>query len=172
MIIGILKLHFAMCTLISIVMLVGSISFSANAQNQTGVRTYDFNVEDQREQFQSLSLDDDHPNLLNPEISADDIDQVRQSWGSLHQQIGSFLKENQFDWEVEGDDIAIVHKIYFTPEGQMRHYFFRVINEEVTLEKRQEYAQLLMEFSKKHVLDLDREEPYAQCGKTRYANTH
>ncbi|HAA12620.1 MAG TPA: hypothetical protein DCE41_13375 [Cytophagales bacterium] len=159
-----------MRTLLLFTILLGSVAFSTQAQTPASLITYDFMDEEQRERFQSLGLDDNHPNLLNPEISVGDIEKVRQSWGNLHQQIGKYLKENQFGWGVEGTDISIVHKFYFSPEGNLNHYFFRVMNKEVTLEKRQEYAELVKEFSKEHGLDLTKDQPFAQCGKTRYAN--
>ncbi|WAC01726.1 hypothetical protein N7U66_17775 [Lacinutrix neustonica] len=129
-----------------------------------------FNYDNKQElsQYNTLHLDATHPNLLNPKISTSDYNLVVKSWSNLHQRIGDFLSKNNFDWEVEDHSIAIVHKIYFSAEGKIKNYFFKVLTENVSEEKKEQFASLILKFSKDNPINFKKEGPFAQCGKTKY----
>ncbi|MEM6685162.1 MAG: hypothetical protein AAF617_05140, partial [Bacteroidota bacterium] len=131
---------------------------------------YNFDNKQELADFRKLDLDQSHPNLLNPKISASDHTSVRESWTELHQKIGNYLSENNFTWEVEDPSISIVQKIYFEPNGQIKHFFFNILNQNISHEKKQQYSNLILEFSKTHRINYQQDKSFAQCGKTKYVN--
>ncbi|MCX2718030.1 hypothetical protein [Lentiprolixibacter aurantiacus] len=132
------------------------------------ISIYDFANEADKNKFDKLNLDETHPNLLSPQISTTDFDQIMESWTELHQEIGKYLNANDFDWQVDDHNINILHKFYFDPNGKIKSYFFRILNNEVSYSKRKEYAGLVLAFARDYQLPLNRDAQYAQCGKTRY----
>ena len=139
-------------------------------ENEDAVVVVNFDDKQGLSEFLALNLDDTHPNLLNPDISKTDHDAVLKSWGDLHQRIGSHLAENNFTWGTEDSSITIVQKIYFKPNGAIETYFFNVLNQNVTPEKKEQFAVLIADFAAKNQLDFQQEGRFAQCGKTRYQN--
>ena len=134
------------------------------------VGTYNFDNKEEVSEYNRLDLDKTHPNLLNPNLSKDDYQEIIESWKSLHQEIGSYLAKNDFDWGVEDTSVTIVHKIYFTPEGEIKNYFFNILNEEVPMEKKEKFGELVSNFSANNRISIQRDQSFAQCGKTRYLN--
>ena len=120
------------------------------------------------EEYLALNLDDTHPNLLIPENSEADHAAVLKSWSDLHQRIGSYLAENNFSWGVEDSSITMLQKIYFEPNGEIKTYFFRIFNENVSEETKAEFASLLRDFAVDNRIEIQRDGNFAQCGKTRY----
>lgn len=115
-------------------------------------------------------LDETHPNMLEPRNSKDENDKVAVSWSTLHQNIGNFLAKNNFSWEVEDPSISIMQKIYFDPNGNFKQYFFKIKNPSVTEEKKDEFANLMVEFAKTNKVDYSMDKAIARCGPTRYKN--
>ena len=115
-------------------------------------------------------MDENHPNLLNPEISKSDLNAVMKSWTDLHQRIGAYLFENEFNWDIEDSSTTIVQKIYFNSDGEIENYFFHVLNENVTKEKKELFADLILNFAKKNKIEFESVGKFAQCGKTKYLN--
>ena len=134
------------------------------------IGVFDFDNAKELSAYNQMNLDETHPNLLNPQISSSDYNTVMASWTDLHNRIGSFLSENQFEWGVQDSTITIVHKIYFKPDGKIENYFFNVLNKEVTNEKRERFSHLIAEFARNSSIDYQKNDPFAQCGKTRYVN--
>ncbi len=139
-------------------------------ENPKAVGVFNFDDKEERAEYTSMNLDETHPNLLNPEISKSDYRSVIESWTGLHQRIGTFLGENEFTWGTRDDTIRIVQKIYFEPNGRIKTYFFKVANETVTKEKKEEFANLIAAFAQTNRIDLQRDQSFAQCGKTKYLN--
>lgn len=167
----ILKWTIAFCMLIGI--------FSCKQKTETitevietnkAIKVFNFDDKEERSAYLSLNLDDSHPNLLNPQISKSELNAVVESWSDLHQQIGSFLSQNNFTWGVEDKSISILQKIYFQPNGEMKYYFFKVLTENVSEEKKAQFAELISEFARTHRIDYQLEQSFAQCGKTEYLN--
>lgn len=132
------------------------------------ISIYDFDNKADKNKFDKLILDETHPNLLSPEISVSDFDKILEAWSNLHNEIGRYLNANDFNWQVDENEINILHKFYFDPNGNIKTYFFRILNNEVSDSKRKEYARLILAFAKDYQLPLKRDAQYAQCGKTRY----
>ena len=59
-----------------------------------------FNMGDDkaRKEFSALKLDETHPNLLNPSISKDNLDNVLASWSDIHHGLNAHLQKEKFDW--------------------------------------------------------------------------
>jgi len=135
-----------------------------------GISVYNFSNKLELATYNKLNLDESHPNLLNPQISKTDHNAIIDSWTDLHQKIGSYLSQNDFSWEVEDSTISIVQKIYFKPNGAIKHYFFNVLNKSITEEKKVQFSNLIIEFAKRNQIAIKRDKPFAQCGKTKYLN--
>ncbi|TBW30050.1 hypothetical protein [Gramella sp. KN1008] len=140
------------------------------SQNTTDIRVFDYEDRTEFSQYEQLNLDKDHPNLLNPEISKNEMDKVIASWTELHQNIGQYLQENDFEWQVEDSEIMIVHKFYFNPDGSIHSYFFKMLNEGISASQRKKYSELVTEFAKTQKIGLTKDFQFAQCGKTKYPN--
>lgn len=134
------------------------------------IKVFNASKDQELASYNSLELDKTHSNLLDARHSESGYEKVLESWTELHQGIGNFLSANEFDWEVEDPSIAIVHKVYFEENGEIKAYFFNVLNKSVSMEKQEEYAGLIKEFAGATKIGLTREKDFAQCGKTRYMN--
>ena len=139
-------------------------------ENREVIRVFNFQDKEEFSVYTSLNLDESYPNLLDPQISKSDHITVIESWSDLHQRIGAFLSDNEFTWGVEDKSISILQKIYFEPNGKIEYYFFRVLNENVTNEKLEQFANLIAEFAETNRIDLQMDTSFAQCGKTKYLN--
>ena len=146
------------------------ISSEAKSQKLNAIEVYDVANEPDRAKFIAMELDKNHPNLLNPEISKTEINKVVESWTEMHQDIGKYLKTNGFEWKVDDPEIMILHKFYFQPDGKIKTYFFRIFNEEVSYDQREEYSKLISEFASTHRITITKDFQFAQCGKTKYVN--
>ncbi len=152
------------------ILTIGLISCTTTSQQSTGIKIFDFDNKTELSDYERLSLDKDHPNLLNPEISKNEMNTVIDSWTALHQNIGKYLHENDFEWQVEDEQIMIVHKFYFNPDGKIHTYFFKILNEGISDSQREKYSELIVEFAKSNKIGLTRDSQFAQCGKTKYLN--
>ena len=140
------------------------------SEETTTIQVFNFDKKSDRTAYQKLDLDKTHPNLLNPQISDVALTEVRSSWNKLHQDIGAYLNAKGFSWEVPDSTITIVQKFYFTPEGNIKSYFFNIRNENVAAAKKEAFGKLVSEFAKENTIQITREAAFAQCGKTRYIN--
>lgn len=143
---------------------------TAATEEKDAVFIVNFDDKEAFGEFRALNLDDTHPNLLIPENSEADHAAVLKSWSDLHQHIGTHLAENDFSWGVEDSSITMLQKIYFKPNGEIKTYFFRIFNENVSEETKAEFAVLLRDFAEDNRIEVQREGDFAQCGKTRYLN--
>jgi hypothetical protein len=122
-------------------------------------------------EFGKLNLDSIYTNLLDPKnVSETEYKVVMDPWSEFHKKVYTFIKAENFKWEVPDSTISIVNKIYFDKNGTIDYYAFKILNPSIPSEKRVEFEKVLEKFSKKIMLDLKRDEQYAQCGKTKYLN--
>jgi hypothetical protein len=164
-------------TLFILALITGFNSCKENTKNQTAtldnpkpIKVFNYHNKQELTEYDSLNLDETHPNLLNPQISASDYHVVMNSWTDLHQRIGNYLSDNDFNWDVQDSTITIVHKIYFNPNGDITNYFFNVLDTTVTKEKQEQFADLISDFAERNTIALKKDKTFAQCGKTRYLN--
>ena len=134
------------------------------------VAVYNYDNEQDLIQYNTLDLDQSHPNVLNPQISKADYDSVTKSWTALHQNIGAYLAKRDFNWDVEDETIMIVQKIYFEPNGSIKHFFFKILNPNVAFHKKEQFGRLISTFSKSNGINFQLDNRFAQCGKTQYSN--
>ncbi|MUP44637.1 hypothetical protein E0K83_02625 [Gramella sp. BOM4] len=151
-------------------LLISLLSFSAISQNTETIKVYDFDSDPEVVKSIGPKLDESHPNLMNPQISKTEYESVTGSWSSLHQEIAKFLTAKDFEWETEAEQILIVHKFYFDPDGTIHTYVFNLLNEDIDKQQRQAYSSLVSEFAKNYNIGLTRDKQFAQCGKTRQMN--
>ena len=139
--------------------------------NMTTFRVVNFDNKIAFNDMQALDLDSTYLNLLDPRYSdASEYEPIIKSWTDFHQKVSQFMEEESFKWEVTDSTISIVNRIYFDKNGNIEHYFFRVLTPSITTKKRAEFEKVLQKFSKNTKIDLSRESPFAQCGKTKYLN--
>lgn len=138
-----------------------------NKKNEK-ITVFNFDNKQQLAEYNKLNLDENHPNLLNPEISKSDLNKVIKSWTDLHQRIGKTMAEQGFKWDVEDSSITIVHKIYFNSNSEIESYFFNVLNDNVSNQKKEEFAELISNFAVNNKIEYKSEGKFAQCGKTKY----
>jgi hypothetical protein len=141
------------------------------AVNEKGILIYNLNEhsEEEKSNFLKLKLDDNYPNLLNPEISEENLKEVYESWKKLHVDLYRYLNKNNFEWEATSEKIKIFNKFYFTKEGEIEFYVFKILND-VSQEKVSEYENLVQKFSKNIQISLKRDFKFAQCGKASLPN--
>ncbi|MBO3099952.1 hypothetical protein [Gelidibacter pelagius] len=163
--------------LLMLILFLGAISCKETTDNkiktivkETNFTVFNFDNKQELAAYNKLNLDHTHPNLLNPKISTTDYEIVIKSWTDLHQRIGNHLSKNAFHWEVKDSSIVIVHKIYFKPNGNIESYFFNILNDDITKEKKEQFALLISDFAKHNRIEFKSEESFAQCGKTKYVN--
>lgn len=140
----------------------------AQQPSTTKVAVYNFDDKEALKQYESLQLDDSHPNLLDPRFSQESHQEVVENWTQLHRELAGFLAEKEFDWGTKEPDVSILHKIYFAPSGEITAYFFRVLNSDIPENKTAAFAALVSEFADTAAIALTRDSSFAQCGKTRY----
>ncbi|MCC1484532.1 hypothetical protein [Winogradskyella immobilis] len=136
----------------------------------SSVAIYNFADKENFNAFNRLELDKTHPNLLNPQVSKSNYNDIRTSWTKLHQDIGNYISKNDFDWNTNDSIINIVHKFYFKPNGSISHYFYNIRNSNISDETKSEYGKLLQQFSNTNKISITRGSTFAQCGKTKYLN--
>lgn len=148
------------------VMLSLNLAYAQQATFQVNV--YNFDDKEALKRYESLQLDESHPNLLDPRFSKESHEEVIENWTQLHRELAGFLSDKEFSWGTEEENVAIVHKIYFAPSGEITAYFFNVLNSDISESKTAEFAELVSEFVDTAAIALTRESTFAQCGKTRY----
>lgn len=121
--------------------------------------------------FQDAELDNYYPDLMRPENQNGDAEEIIKAWSSIHQKIFTFLNQEGFEWESDDPRIQIVNRIYFNPDGTVKHYFFRVLNNSVNQEKRMEFRSILEKYFDELKIDLIQSSIFAQCGKSSYPNS-
>lgn len=133
------------------------------------IGVYNFNEKEKWSHFIELNLDETHPNLLDPRNSKSDNALVMRSWRDLHKRIVKYLRDHNFSWDIEENTIKIFQKIYFSPDGKIENYAFKVITPNVPVEKTNQYSMLMEGFIKENGIDFQRSGHFAQCGKTQYS---
>ena len=122
-------------------------------------------------EFKKLNLDSLYSNLLDPrKVTKEERQVVIKSWSKFHEKISEYTKKENFKWEVLDSTVKISNKIYFDKNGNVQYYYFKILNPNVTSEKRIEYEKLLLKFSVNEKIDLQRENKFAQCGNIKYRN--
>lgn len=140
-------------------------------QESSEKRVMNLEIATDLKKVKELNLDENHANLLNTRTSSKEEQQeVMSSWKNFHQQVGDILKEEKFSWGIGDSNVTMVNKVYFNKNGNVTYYMFRVINESVSLEKRKEFENIMMNHIDNIRIDLQRDTQFSQCGKVKYQN--
>lgn len=151
-------------------LIIGLIFFVSCKNKEKGIVVNSQN-ELKYSKIKKLELDKHYHNLLSPNNRAKkEYTEVAKTWGDFHRQIGKIVKENNFTWNVKDSSITVLNRIYFTKNGEVDYYTFRVLNKNVSNAKKAEYEKLLAGNISKVKINLKRDKQYAQCGKVRYQN--
>ncbi|MEC3906269.1 hypothetical protein VOI54_04525 [Tamlana sp. 2201CG12-4] len=122
-------------------------------------------------EIKKLNLDSIYLNLLDPRnVTEAEYQKVGKSWTEFHKNVSDFIKSENFKWEVPDSTITVMNRIYFSKDGTVDFYTFKIRNQSVSTEKRTEYEKVLQKFCENVKIDLYRNERYAQCGKIKYVN--
>ena len=170
-----MKLKNALKSMLIILIIIGTYSCKEKNKTQSNeiekkAKVFNFDNKTELSQFNKLNLDETHPNLLNPQISKTDYNSVVDSWKDLHQNIGKYLSDKKFTWNVKDSTITIIQKFYFNKDGKIENYFFRIKNKDVSKEKKEQFANLISDFTKSNKIGFIKDKSFAQCGKAKYLN--
>ncbi len=158
-------------------LLVAGLTIGCTSDSQTDKKTkktstfavYDGSIEQDRKTYSRLNLDDTCPNLLDPNISKDEIAKVKAAWFDLNKSLGSFLSENDFNWDTTGTKVNIWHKFYFNKDGTLKAYLFKFRDKSINEKTRASYKKFIKEFGSTYKLPLTKESTFAQCGSGIFA---
>jgi len=134
------------------------------------VRVFNFDNKIELSEFNKLKLNETHPNLLNPEISKSEYNTIAKSWIDLNQNIGKYLSNKKFTWGVKDSTITVIQKFYFNKDGEIKTYFFRLKNKNISKEKKEQFSNLITDFAKDNKINIKKDKSFAQCGKAKYMN--
>lgn len=115
-------------------------------------------------------LDATHANLLNPNESDANIQEVYKSWTGVHQQLQKFLKKNNFKWSINASSVKMYNRFYFDKNGNIKVFAFRFFTK-VNKETQNRFINLMEKFVKTHAISIHRDTAFAQCGKITLPNT-
>ena len=140
-------------------------------ENINNPKVIDFDNKLAFNDFSKLNLDDKCVNLLDPKNTSEaERESVINSWSNFHKKVSKFLLEEKFDWEVPDSTISIYNRIYFDKNGNINYYVFNINNPSISEGKKAEFETVLAKFSKSVQLELQRDQAFSQCGKTKYLN--
>src|SRR5690554_150266 len=92
------------------------IGHKMNAQNGPVSAPFVVNIDEEERvmELRERNFDSIYVNLLDPRnVSQEQYREVVKNWTELHQKIGGYIREGQFDWGVEDSLIEISNRIYF-----------------------------------------------------------
>ena len=158
-------------TVFLLITISGGLSFAQPAEPVDKPKIVNIDNTQSFVSFATLKLDDEYVDLLDSRNSSEEeFRKVYSSWADFHQQVAGFVKEKDFKWEVEDSIISVISKIYFNKEGKVEYYGFKILNSSVSDEKKEEFANILEQFSSNVDLTLNRDDKFSQCGKIKYIN--
>lgn len=97
--------------------------------------------------------------------SAGEQAKLQQAYAKLINELGVFLKANNFKW---GKQTRCFNRIYFTPAGKIDYFLYSFPKDELPVQKEQEFGRLLNQFIKDHRISLTANENFAQCSPIKY----
>lgn len=150
---------------------IGCLACKSQSKKSIDPKVINLSNEKENADFVDLALDSIYANLLDPRnVSESDYNDVLESWTDFHQNLMTYLKKNDFSWDVPDSTISVFNRIYFSPEGQVQYYAYRILSPELPQSKQKEFAEVLYEFSEEVKLNYIQPQQFAQCGKTRIVN--
>ncbi|MBB2147929.1 hypothetical protein [Pedobacter gandavensis] len=91
--------------------------------------------------------------------------ELQKSYSALIQDLGVFLKANDFNWE---KPTRCFNRIYFNPGGKIDYFLFNFPKDMIAAEKEKEFQRLLNVFIKDYKFPMKAKENFAQCSPVKY----
>ncbi len=88
-------------------------------------------------------------------------DEVIAAWQVYWNELGGFLRDSGFVWEL---DTRCLARVYFNAEGGVDHFLYSFRAGTLDEVRQQEFDRLLNEFVAGHSIALKAAEPFSQCG--------
>ncbi|MER2996996.1 hypothetical protein [Pontibacter populi] len=99
--------------------------------------------------------------------SPDQQAELLQAYVKLLQDLGAFLRANNFKWNTEARG---ANRIYMQPDGRIDYFLFHFPEGQLTPEKEQQFTQLLDSFIRNYRFAITAPEKFAQCSAVRYTD--
>jgi len=88
-----------------------------------------------------------------------------KAYTQLLQDLGKFLKDNHFKWEVLTRGF---NRIYLNANGKIDYFLYNFAKDQLTSAKEKEFSRLLNLFVKDYQFALTAQEKFAQCSSVKY----
>lgn len=92
-------------------------------------------------------------------------DEYVSSYQNLLQDLGQYLKENNFSWT---KPTASFNRIFFDKEGKIDYFIYNFRPEQLTIDEEKRFYELLTEFIKKYHFPLTATKKFSQCSPVTY----
>jgi hypothetical protein len=90
---------------------------------------------------------------------------LQKAYGDFLQDLGKFLKTNNFKWEKL---TKCFNRIYINSDGTVDYFLYKFSKDQITEEKEKEFERLLNIFLKDHKFPASAKEKFAQCSPVKY----
>ncbi len=98
-------------------------------------------------------------------VFRNNIDEYILAYQNLLQDLGNYLKRNNFDWEKPTNGF---NRIYFHKDGSIDFFLYNFRPGQLTEEQEKKFAELLSGFIKDHHFALSADKDFAQCSPVTY----
>lgn len=116
-------------------------------------------------------LDSAYPSAAhaNPSkgVFKDDQKEFLTKYRDMMREFGNFLQENDFDWE---EQVSFFQRIYFNNDGTIDYYFVNLDETNLSEEKKEQFKNLLHEFSNDYQFSMEAESNFAQCAPITFVD--
>jgi len=101
----------------------------------------------------------------NLSVFKGNTDKYTHSYQMLLQDLGKFLKKNNFNWEKTTRGF---NRIYFDKSGKIDYFLFSFRPDQISPEKEEQFRKLLEEFISTYTFPLSADRNFAQCSPVTY----
>jgi len=91
----------------------------------------------------------------------------KAAYMKLLQDLGSFLKANNFKWE---NQTRCFNRIYLNADGSIDYFLYNFPKNQITAKKEKEFTRLLNLFIRDYKFALTANEKFAQCSPVKYSD--
>lgn len=99
--------------------------------------------------------------------SSEEQAQLMQAYAKLLQDLGSFLKKHDFNWERHTRGF---NRIYFKPDGSIDYFLYNFPPDQLAPSKASEFARLLNLFIQDYKFAVQAPEKFAQCSPVKFTD--
>ena len=93
---------------------------------------------------------------------------LQQAYAQLLQDLGTFLRKNNFVWEKQTRGM---NRIYLSPDGRINYFLYNFPAGQLRPEKEKEFSRLLNLFIQDYTFNLTANEKFAQCSPVKYSDS-